>query len=130
MAVFNFPHHGNPAFSFEEVSSGIILKGGFKFIEEPANPYVRIFTLEFPVLGYFALPDGNVDLDGTLFPEWNVLALYNFYLEHGTWKSFTYPHPVFGDIAVKFDRPLEAPKVTGNQGKVLNLSVVLREYTA
>ena len=130
METFNFPFHGTPAMTTDDNSTSITLKGGFKFSAEPSEPILRIFTLTFPVMGYEFLPNGDPDALGTLNTEHNVLSLWEFYKKHGTWKTFTYPHPAFGDVTVKFDTPFTIPQVTGNQGKVSSIEVKLREHPA
>lgn len=130
METFNFPFHGVPAMTGEDNATSIILTGGFKFGAEPSEPMMRIFTLNFPVLGYEFLPNGTPDELGTVNPQHNAIALWEFYRTHGTWKSFIYPHAIFGNVSVKFDRPVELPQIEGNLGKVKNIQVVLREYNA
>lgn len=130
METFNFPYHGMPAMTADDNSSSIELKGGFKFSAQPSEPILRIFTLTFPVLGYEFEVNGDVDSDGSVNPQHNVISLWEFYKTHGTWKTFIYPHPVFGNVTVKFDAPFTIPKVTGNQGKVSNLEIRLREHPA
>ena len=43
-------------------------------------------------------------------PEINLGLLEDFYLRHKMWKKFIYPHPIYGDLAVRFSRPLILPK--------------------
>lgn len=128
METFNFPYHGNPSRTPEDSSSSITLGSGFKFSNTPANPIIRTYELTFPVLGYFTLPNGDPDLEGTVNPEWNVAGLERFYERHETYKTFIYPHPFWGDRTVKFDAPFSVPEVTGNQGRVLNLTLKFREH--
>jgi len=130
MQTFNFPFHGNPAMTVDDNSSSIELKSGFRFSAEPSEPMLRLFTLTFPVLGYEFLPDETADSAGTVNPEHNVIALWEFYKAHGTWKTFIYPHPFFGNVTVKFDTPFTIPQVQGNLGKVTNIEVKFREHPA
>jgi len=130
MKTFNFPFHGNPAMTTEDPAPSIKLKGGFKFSSQPTEPIIRMFTLNIPVMSYDMLPSGQPDLEGTIDPRNNVIALWNFYVEHGTWKTFIYPHPFFGDITVKFDVPISIPEVQGNMGKVPTIEVKLLEHPA
>lgn len=130
METFNFPYHGNPEMTPEENNSSIILKDGFRFDPEPSEPIIRVFSLNFPVMAYRVLPDGAPDVQGTLVPEFNIMSLWQFYVRHGTWKTFTYPHPVFGNVTVKFNAPFTLPAVEGNLGMVKNTQVTLREHPA
>lgn len=128
METFDFPYHGNPAKTPQDGSPSIELRGGFRFSAKPVDPIIRVFDLEFPVMGYFTLPNGDPDTEGTINPQWNVAALERFYERHGTWKSFIYPHPFWGNITVRFDRPFTTPKVTGNRGMVNNIQISFREH--
>lgn len=128
MERFNFPFHGNPSKTPEDRSINIELRGGFRFTTKPIDPIIRVFTLTFPAMGYYTLPDGTPDTQGTIEPQHNIAALERFYERHGTWKTFIYPHPFWGDTNVRFNAPFTTPVVTGNQGKVLNIEVVLREH--
>lgn len=128
MEVFNFPYHAPPEGTPEEGSKRVTLTGGFIFSTKPIGPIIRVYKLNFPILGYFYLPDGSVDLEGVVTPEFNVRALEKFYDAHETWKPFIYPHPVKGDIKVVFEAPFTTPTVSGNTGKVKNLELSLREH--
>jgi len=122
METFNFPFHGNPSMSRIE------LKGGFRFSNEPSEPILRLFSLTFPAMVYKSLPNGDPDALGTIDANNNIMALWEFYKTHGTWKSFIYPHPVFGNVIVRFDTPFTIPQVTGNRGLVSNVEVKFREH--
>lgn len=55
-------------------------------------------------------------LNLTLQPEINAGKLEAFYNFHKLHKKFIYPHPVYGDMAVKFNRPLVIPKCNHRGG--------------
>lgn len=128
METFDFPYHGNPGNTPEDASPSVELRGGFRFSSVPHDPIIRTYELTFPVMGYFLLPSGEPDTEGTVHPQWNIAALTRFYERHGTYKTFIYPHPFWGDRTVRFDRPFTTPQVTGNKGKVTNITVSLREH--
>lgn len=107
MAIFDFPMH---RVATEHPESGPRMQFGdsYMYTAEPTAPDQRIFKLKFPILKYFLGPGDVISL--TIQPAINLARLYAFYLEHKTWKSFTYPHPVFGDVQVKFNKPLSIPE--------------------
>lgn len=52
-------------------------------------------------------------------PEINAGRLEDFYFNHRTWKKFIYPHPLYGDLAVRFNKPLSLPKGVINGGGII-----------
>lgn len=106
MATFIWMNH---TFTTEYPESGFKLQFGnsYTYAEGPTSPDQRIFTLSFPMLKYYTDSGGVVD--ATINPTLNMLALENFYLEHKMWKTFVYPHPVRGNLNVRFNKPLKVP---------------------
>jgi hypothetical protein len=103
---------------------------GYEFSAAPQLPVQRRFTLHFETIQWFF--DENGEADATIEPQLNALALDEFYREHYTWKSFIYPHPVFGDLVVKFaaDSPFEMPKaIKGGTGATEPFELVLIEQS-
>ena len=75
---------------------------------------------------YFVGADGKVT--DQVKPEVNAYALDLFYQRHRLHKTFTYPHPVYGDVLVKFSKPLEIPEGRpGGGGWLAPFSVELME---
>lgn len=82
---------------------------------------LRTFELEFTTLfynggGLTECPD-----------EYNYSKLQAFYLEHGMHKPFVYPHPVYGDMKVRFGQPIVLPKKNPNGFSVQGFTVSLIE---
>lgn len=102
---------------------------GYQFTIQPQDPLQRTFVLNFDAgLMWVIGDDGSID--ATTEPTLNMKRLVDFYERHLTWKTFTYPHPVFGDIHVKFDAdsPLNVPKpVTGGSGLTDSFTMQLVE---
>lgn len=127
MDVFSFPYH---------VPTHIYPKGdsfkfgrGWEFTAKPQLPVQRRFKLSFSVMQWQFNPTTGL-ADATINPETNILALINFYEAHYTWDAFIYPHPVFGNITVKFaaDAPFEVPKgLIGGTGAVEGFELILVE---
>lgn len=106
MSTFTWMNH---TFTTEYPESGFRLQFGnsYLYTEGPTAPDQRVFTLSFPLLKYFLNSGGAID--ATIQPTLNMKALENFYLEHKMWKTFVYPHPVHGNLNVKFNKPLKVP---------------------
>lgn len=54
-----------------------------------------------------------------LNPELNAGALEDFYLRNKLYKKFMYPHPIYGSLEVRFNKPLILPKGVHNGGGVI-----------
>jgi hypothetical protein len=120
MATFDFPFH---KFSTENPDSSFRMKlgGSYQFTAAPSSPDQRIFKLRFYALKYFMT---NGVLDKTIYPDINLARLEDFYALHKMWATFIYPHPVYGNLSVSFNKPLVIPEgVDGGDGAVQNIEV-------
>lgn len=127
MAIFSFPYH---TVKTKYAPSGfrVSFGGNYTFTAAPDAPTPRIFTLSFPdgAMKYF-LNEAD-EIDPTIEPERNMQAMDDFYREHETWKSFTYNHPVYGALNVKFSKELEIPEgIKGGDGAVEGFSLEMTE---
>lgn len=82
---------------------------------------MRVFELEFSTLIYAGDEEINCP------DELNYSKLLAFYLEHGMHKSFKYPHPVYGDLKVRFSEPLVFPNKNSNSKTIQGFTVKLVE---
>lgn len=124
MANFNFPYHTFTT-EYPESSFRVNLGGSYQFSAPPVAPDQRIFTLHFKALKYFIV-SGVVDK--SVSPEVNLARLEDFYDLHKLHATFTYPHPVHGNIPCRFNKPLKIPKGTeGGNGVVENIEIELIE---
>ena len=105
---FNYPYH---TVSTENPESGTRVQFGnsYVFTAPPTDPDQRKFILNFPVMKFFT--DEAGELDASLSPTFNMKNLIDFYQEHKLYKSFHYMHPVYGQLEVKFGKPLNEPEV-------------------
>lgn len=122
---FDFPYH-----KFETINpeSGTRIQFGnsYVFTAEPDASDQRRFKLYFTGMKFFT--DGSGDVDATQNPQRNMKALIDFYQDHKLHESFNYTHPVYGELVVKFYKPLPEPKgVTGGTGVVEDFEVELLE---
>lgn len=125
MAVFEFPYH---TVSTEHPVSGVQMQLGnsYEYASEPTAPDQRIFHLQFAVMKYYKNPEGEVD--ATINPELNIKALSDFYEVHKLWKTFDYPHPVYGTVKVRFSKPLVIPKgAPGGGGAHFDIALTFKE---
>lgn len=82
---------------------------------------VRSLELDFQTLVYAGAEAINCP------DALNYAKLQAFYLEHGLYKPFIYPHPVYGDMKVRFARPIVLPKKNPNSKTIQSLSITLME---
>lgn len=126
METFNFPYHVM-SHSFPKGDS-FKFGGGYEFSAAPQLPLQRRFRLQFKSMAWFR--DGAGVVVNSIEPELNMLALVEFYERHLTHKKFIYPHPIYGDIIVKFasDQPLEVPPaMPGGSGATEGFELMLTE---
>ena len=125
MATFNFPYH---TFSTENPETGFRAKfgGSYVFTAVPDSPDQRVFKLNYPIMKFFTSPDGSVN--STDSPLINMKTMIDFYHEHKLHKTFVYEHPIYGNVNVKFNKPLPEPLgIPNGQGAVESFEVELVE---
>lgn len=94
------------------------LGNSYEFAAEPTSVDQRVFKLYFKTMRYYTLANGTT-IDATQVPVINMAALEAFYKVHRMWKTFLYPHPVYGTVQVKFRKPLMIPQgIEGGGGAV------------
>lgn len=106
METFDFPYHRQRT-KYPENGVRAQFGGGYNFSAAPDAPDQRIFALEMSGMKFYA--DNAGVIDRSIYPDRNAAVLEDFYKAHGLWKSFLYPHPVHGDLVVKFKNPLDLP---------------------
>ena len=105
---------------FGHVSLGQASSQGF--VPDQAMRPIRIFNLDFSGMKIYDENPGNYPLNT------NFNYLYDFYLRHGTHKRFVFEHPVYGDLIVRFGKPLSVPKKTPNGlGSLQTFQILLIE---
>lgn len=83
---------------------------------------IRVFNLEFSGM---KIHEENPGLFPTLT---NFNLLYDFYLRHGTHKRFIFEHPVYGDLIVRFGKPVSVPKkIPNGLGSLQTFQILLIE---
>ena len=110
---------------FVHTSSGP--SGTQTFVPYNAKKPVRNFSLDFPLL-HLQEPN-HAGTTGLVYrPELDFTTLKEFYIRHKSHKPFIFFHPVYGDIVVRFAKPLAMPKkISGGMGLVQGLTLELEE---
>jgi hypothetical protein len=127
MQTFDFPYH---TFRTEYPESGnrVQLGGNYIFTAPPNGPDLRRFTLKFETMVYYVYPDGSIDEMKN--PSINMGKLEAFYNAHKLHRSFLYPHPVYGNLEVKFMSPLKIPEgIKGGNGALNDFEIDLIEIS-
>lgn len=105
--VFDFPFH-NPEVEYPESGVTVQFGNNYTYNAAPEAPDVRKFVLNFKTMFYYIDDQGNIDKQKN--PQYNMAVLEDFYQRHKRYKTFLYPHPVYGEIPVRFSKPLQIPK--------------------
>lgn len=121
-ATFNFPYH-TLGVKYPESGARVSFGRGYQFASKPKGPDQLQYTLDFPAMFFFENPLGTFDL--VTRPEINMQVLVNFYEAHRLYEPFYYPHPVLGNVTVRFDEPLEYKVVPNGWGRVEPFSIKL-----
>jgi len=106
LEVFDFPFHKVKTVNPE---SGIRGQFGnsYIFTAPPTAPDQRIFKLSFAAMRFYT--EGS-EVSATVNPTFNMKNLIDFYHAHKLFLSFHYPHPVYGTLEVRFNKPFEEPE--------------------
>lgn len=125
LPIFSFMKH-RTATRYPQNGTTIQFGGGYIFSAKPSAPPQRIFILDFDVMKWYINSDGT--LDPYTDADINIGALDAFYNLVQTYAPFTYVHPSYGPLTVKFFKPLEIPPgEKGGTGSVFNIQLELVE---
>ena len=95
--------------SYADSSVRLSFANSWQFAAQPAAPDQRIFTLSFQGFQYYVTNTGAIDSTTNANIN-NMAALEAFYLTNKCWQQFIYPHPILGNVTVRFNKPLVVPK--------------------
>lgn len=124
-SVFTFPNHIVEDKN-NDPGTRLQLGGSYQFATPPTAPVPRTFVLSFETMWRGLNDDGTRDV--TTVSDRNAGALWDFYQTFGMHKTFQYPHPWFGTIDVRFNKPLELPKgLKGGNGWTEGFTVEFME---
>ena len=122
MDTFNFPYH-TLGVKYPDSSVKMSFGNGWEFASKPKGPDQLAYSLKFDIMMFFELAPNLYDED--INPELNMRKLELFYQKHRLFEKFYYPHPVEGNIVVRFQKPLEYDIVKGGQGAVEPFTIYL-----
>lgn len=125
---FIWDHHNFGTKYVEPFTHGHVgSEGSQSFIPYTVNKPVRVFSLDFPLL--MLQESDYAKHTGLAYrPELDFSKLKDFYVRHKSYKPFIYNHPVYGDVVVRFAKPLSLPKkMTGGSGAVQGFTLELQE---
>ena len=96
---------------------------GQGFVPDQTVRPIRLFNLTF---SGFRIHEADVYEN---FEErTNFNSMYAFFKKHGTHKRFIYNHPVYGDLVVRFGKPLSIPKkIPDGTGTLQSFDIMLIE---
>jgi hypothetical protein len=121
--IFDFPYHKVKTRYFKRGLS-VTLGNGWDYSATPHTPAVRIFTLSFQTMKYFDTAYTTTGKEAQI----DMAKLETFYQTHEQYAEFLYPHPIYGNILVKFNAPLEIPEgITGGEGALGAFSLEFKE---
>jgi hypothetical protein len=110
LPVFDFPYH-RVSTTYPESSIRVRFGRSYQFASKPNAPPERLFKLRFPTMKYYTKwEEGEEVLDTTINPKLNLYVLEQFYQAVELYGTFTYPHPVHGNLTVRFSKPLVLPE--------------------
>lgn len=108
MATFNFPYHKCRT-EYPQTSNPVQFGNSYTFASKPAGPPQRTFVLSFKAMRWYM---NGSSVDVATNPTRNMGALDAFYQDHEMYKAFVYPHPVYGNLNVRFAEPFKQPDTT------------------
>jgi hypothetical protein len=83
-----------------DASGTSINMNGWNFGAKPTDPWQYTFSVTIYGLRWYTFSNGGID-DAT-DPYHNARRFEEFIKEHGTWKSFDFPHPQLGTVEARF----------------------------
>lgn len=127
METFTWKYHTQST----EYPDGVTLRLGnsYQYAPEPPSVDQRLIKLRFPTMFYFTKWVAGFEvIDDAKEPTLNMQLLDEFYQRHRMWKSFIYPHPIYGDMTVKFNKALKIPSgIPGGDGALMGFDLEFME---
>lgn len=122
MQTFNYALHKVET-QYPESSIRVQFGKSWQFAAKPDAPDQRVFKLTFSGFKYYIDENGQVEAETNEFVN-NLYSLELFYQSVRLYEKFVYPHPVYGNVVVRFNKPLLVPKgVHGGNGVVEDFTI-------
>ena len=122
METYDFPYYVLEQ-KFPESSAKISFGGGYEFASKPAAPDQIIFMLNYETMVFYQAPGGELDI--VTNPQLNMGKLQAFYEEHRLFEPFLFDHPIYGEVIVRFNKPLSWKLRKGGRGTVEPFTIEL-----
>lgn len=120
---FAWLYHGfSTVYSEPFTSVNLTSNNAQGYVPDQTLKPVRTFELEFVGLKHYENAADGCD------PNLSFNRLYEFYELHGLHRRFVYEHPVYGDVVVRFAKPVTIPKkILDGKGSLNSFTVSLIE---
>lgn len=126
--TFPFPYYTYTT-RFNDNVKQIQFGNGFTFASQPSGPPQRSFKLRMSGMAWHRQPEGGLDV--LTARDTNLGRLEEFYKEVECWKPFIWQHPIYGNMLVRFLRPLDIPyQIPGGTGVVEPFELEFIEVTS
>lgn len=126
--TFPFPYYSYTT-RFNENVEQVKFGNGYTFASQPSGPPQRSFKLRMSGMSWHRLESGGIDVYRNRAT--NVGRLEEFYREVECWKPFIWQHPIYGNMLVRFLRPLDIPyQIPGGGGVVEPFEIEFIEVTS
>jgi hypothetical protein len=122
METYNFPYYVLED-KYPESSAKISFGGGYEFASQPRAPDQITFMLHYDTMVFIESSPGTLDL--VTRPTLNMGVLRKFYEDHRLWDPFIFPHPILGNVTVRFNKPLSYKLRKNGRGSVEPFTVEL-----
>lgn len=126
--TFPFPYYSYTT-RFNENVEQVKFGNGYTFASQPSGPPQQSFKLRMQGMSWQRQPSGGLDV--LTSRDTNVGRLVEFYREVECWKPFIWQHPIYGNMLVRFLRPLDIPyQIPGGSGVVEPFEIEFIEVTS
>lgn len=96
----------------------LVSMNGWTFASKPSVPYAKRFKVTLHGLRWYLQTNGLFDV--ATDPTRNARRLEQFYETNGTWDKFTWVHPHFGSMNVRFASPVSVPMGIANSNGLVS----------
>lgn len=113
--TYNFPYYILED-KYPDSSAKISFGGGYEFASKPRAPDQITFMLHYETMVFIESAPGTLNLGSN--PTLNMGVLRAFYESHRLYEPFIFPHPILGNVTVRFNKPLSYKLRKGGRGSV------------
>lgn len=96
----------------------VVSLNGWTFASRPSVPYAKKFKVTLHGMRWYLQANGL--FDSTTDTTRNARRLEQFYETNGIWDKFTWTHPHFGLLNVRFSQPVTVPMGIANSNGLIS----------